>query len=131
MERVNLKSFRLAGTADSLIHLLTTSENRGKESALGSSILELIGYTKYLSQEGTTENLLGAGSLEIIQNLKVRSSFVTQEADEKTLRACEIYLFSRFNEYMDYVNKNTKIYNDRLGRPVVDETIVELIASMY
>lgn len=129
LERVDLRSARLAKTADSLIHILITSENDNKESTLGSLIIDLIGYTKYLSQEGTTENLLGAGSLEIIQNLKIRASFVTQEADEKRLRASELYMFSAFNEYMDYVNKNTKIYNDRLGKPIVDKTILKLLSN--
>ena len=129
LERVTIKSSRMSALADVLIQSFASS---GKDIGLDetdSILFELIGYTKYLSQEGTKENVLGAGSLEIIRDLHVRSSFVTHEADLKRMRASEHYAFNVFEEYMDYLKGNIRMYNFQLGKSMLDSDIISSLSS--
>ena len=131
LDRVIAKSIYMQQISDTLIRRFV----RGvlvPQPELDSMIYELIGYTLYLSKEGTTENLLGAGSLEIIQNVRVRESFVTQEADQKRLRETEKGIYESFSELLLYLKQHTNLYNYQLGKPMIDvPTQVKLSADRY
>ena len=104
LDRVIKKSGVIHKIADTLIHRFSRSELISQPQ-LDTMAYKLAEYTLYLSQEGTTENLLGASSLEIIQNVKIRTSFVTQEADKKRIRELEKGVYGIFNEYIQYLKK--------------------------
>ena len=131
LDRVIDKSGYMHGIADTLIQRFDRGE-RIAQPELDSLVLELVAYSLYLSKEGTTENLLGAGSLEIIQNLEIRSSFVTQEADQKRLREVEKGVYDVFSEMLIYLKLNVEMYNYQLGKVMVDEqTQSRLMADRY
>jgi len=128
LDRVIDKADYMHRIADSLIHRYDRSELIDQPE-LDSLILELVAYTLYLSKEGTTENLLGAGSLEIIQNLEIRSSFVTQEADQKRLREVEKGVYDSFSEMLDYLKLHTEMYNYQLEKFMIDEPTQQRLMS--
>ncbi|NQZ77014.1 MAG: hypothetical protein HRT61_13065 [Ekhidna sp.] len=131
LERVIKKSGTIHRTADTLIHRFSRNQSTS-QPALDSMTLILGEYTLYLSQEGTTQNLLGAGSLEIIQNVRIRTSFVTQEADQKRIREVEKGVFGIFNEYIDYLKQHTKMHHYTLGRIILDkQTELKLMSDDY
>lgn len=131
LDRVITKSGYMQQIADTLIRRYVRGESV-PQPELDSMIYELIGYTLYLSKEGTTENLLGAGSLELIQNLTIRQSFVTQEADQKRLREVEKGIYESFAEMLLYLKHNVDLYYLQLGQPMIDElTQSKLMADRY
>jgi len=119
LERVIGKSGMMHLIADTLIQRFSRGQSI-RQPELDSMAFRLAEYTLYLSQEGTTENLLGASSLEIIQNLLIRTSFVTQEADQKRIRELEKGVYGIFNEYLQFLKTHTKLYNYSNGRVVIN-----------
>ena len=131
LNRVIDRSGYLYQLADTLIIRFVASRPTSQPE-LDSMVYQLMGYTLYLSKEGTTENLLGAGSLEIIQNTEIRASFVTQEADQKRLREVEKGAYDSFNEYLLYLKNHSKMYNYPLGNPMIDQrTQANMMKDQY
>jgi len=111
LERVMHKSDETACLADSLLMY-----KRGELTDIGSEqldflILDVSGFTVYQTHEGTVQDILGSGILDIIKNDSIRLSIGSWQANLKGIREYERLDRESSVAYMEYLKAHVDIYN--------------------
>lgn len=104
LDRVLLKSELAIESSDSLIALSPDGLSGLPAGALDELMNGLLGYTKHMTRQGTIEDLLGSGDLEVIRNDTIRRAIATWDADLKFVREVEVDAkesFIKTNNYLD------------------------------
>ena len=110
LDRVIEKSGLATRACDSIIAF----SRRAPEDIPNEQLLELqldvLGYTKHMTLEGTIEDLQGSGKLAVIRNDSVRRAMAIWEADMRLLREIEVDGKRSFENYLDYLNDHFPFY---------------------
>ena len=126
LDRVIVKSGAILVACDSVIaYSQRAPEDIPNDSLLGY-MEDLMGYTKHMTRQGTVEDLLGSGKLEVIQNDSVRRAVATWEADLKLSRELEEDAKMAFLSYGEYLDTHMPIYE----RPDMEKFKKELLPRM-
>lgn len=127
LDRVIDKSEKILTASDSVIAYSQRSPAEIPDTMLLRYMEDLMGYTKHMTQQGTIEDLLGSGKLEVIQNDSVRRAIATWEADLKLMRELEADSKVSFQNLVEYLNKHIPMYE----RPDMDRFKGELLPQMH
>ena len=126
LDRVIAKSGDILAACDSVI----AYSQRTPEKVSGDSLLfymgNLMGYTKHMTRQGTIEDLLGSGKLEVLQNDSIRRAVATWEADLKLSRELEEDAKMAFQAYGGYLDLHLPMYK----RPDMEMVKRELLPEM-
>lgn len=110
LDRVIEKSGLTTRACDSIIAFSRRApEDISNEQLLGFQ-LEVMGYTKHMTLEGTIEDLQGSGKLAVIRNDSIRRAMATWQADMRLLRELEVDGKRSFENYLDYLNDQFPFY---------------------
>jgi len=126
LDRVITKSGDILAACDSVI----AYSQRTPENVSGDSLLfymeDLMGYTKHMTRQGTIEDLLGSGKLEVLQNDSIRRAVATWDADLKLSRELEEDAKMTFQSYGEYLDLHLPMYK----RPDMEMVKRELLPEM-
>jgi hypothetical protein len=110
LDRVIEKSGRATRACDSIIAFSRRSPEDISNEQLLDFQLEVMGYTKHMTLEGTVEDLQGSGKLAIIRNDSVRRAMATWAADMRLLRELEVDGKRSFENYLDFLDEHFPFY---------------------
>ena len=85
-------------------------------------------YTLFMSSEGTIEDIVGSGDVEIIKNDAIRKSIVSWESNLKLLREWERIDQNAAEEGRTYLQNNLPMYRLRVEEALFD---VELTDALF
>ncbi len=126
LDRVIVKSGNILAACDSVIAYSKRTPEKIAEDSLLNYMKDLMGYTKHATQQGTIEDLLGSGKLEVIQNDSIRRAVATWEADMKLSRELEEDAKTAFMSYGEYIDLRLPGYE----RPDIEKVKRELLPQM-
>ena len=126
LERVIVKSQNVVIGSDSLIAYSRRAPKDIPDERMMQYMDQVMGYTKHMTQQGTVEDLMGSGRLEVIRNDTIRRAIATWEADLKLMRELEVDAKTSFLNLVEYLNTNVPIYE----RPDLNYLKTELLAQM-
>ncbi|MEM9050967.1 MAG: DUF6090 family protein [Bacteroidota bacterium] len=128
LERVIEKSTRVSQRADSLLMYLTSAEI-DFSIKYDRYVFSLTGFTIYLSQEGTVQDIIGSGNLNLITNDSVRLKLVTWDADLKNLREWELLGKATAGAHFEYIRTHFDYYKGGRGESILKESDVLAMKS--
>jgi hypothetical protein len=120
LDRVINNTLDEAVQSDTLLMILTDQITLSEDESLIHAISGAAGYSIYLSHEGTLQNILGAGSLEIIIHDEIRSSLATWEGGLKYIRGWEENSKRSFDQYIDFIKEELPYFRLRTGEVFTD-----------
>lgn len=126
LERVIAKSQNVVIGSDSLIAYSRRAPKDIPDERMVQYVDHVMGYTKHMTQQGTIEDLMGSGRLEVIRNDTIRRAIATWEADLKLMRELEVDAKASFLNLVEYLNTNVPTYE----RPDLMYLKTELLAQM-
>ncbi len=112
LDRVLEKSNNIIQSSDSLMALGSQGLSDLPPGSLNSLMDGLLGYTKHMTRQGTIEDLLGSGDLEVIRNDTIRRAMATWDADLKLVREVEVDVKASFTKTIDYLNQHILMFDD-------------------
>lgn len=112
LDRVIQKSENVVVASDSLIALSSKGLSQLPAGGLNPLMDGLLGYTKHMTRQGTIEDLLGSGNLEVIRNDTIRRAMATWDADLKLIRELEVDVKDSFTKTIDYLNEQVLMLGD-------------------
>ena len=115
LERVIFKSNITESIADSILMYKKGELLDLSFSQLDMLIMDATGFTVYKTHEGTVQDILGSGILDIIENDSIRLGIGSWQASLKDLREWESLDKESSRKYMDYLKEHIDIYNFRDG----------------
>ena len=110
LDRVIEKSGLTTRACDSIIAFSRRDPADISNERLMELQLEVVGYTKHMTLEGTIEDLQGSGKLAIIRNDSVRRAMATWEADMRLVRELEVDGKRSFENYLDFLDVQFPFY---------------------
>ena len=110
LDRVIEKSGLTTRACDSIIAFSRRAPEDISNEQLLDFQLEVMGYTKHMTLEGTIEDLQGSGKLAVIRNDSIRRAMATWQADMRLLRELEVDGKRSFENYLDYLNDQFPFY---------------------
>ena len=110
LDRVIEKSGLATRACDSIIAFSRRAPEDISNEQLLELQLEVMGYTKHMTLEGTIEDLQGSGKLAVIRNDSIRRAMATWQADMSLLREVEEDGKRSFENYLDYLNDQFPFY---------------------
>ena len=97
---------------------------------LDTLIMNAIVFTVYKSYEGTVQDILGSGTLDIIKNDSIRLAIASWQANLKDIREWEKLEKVSNKEYLDYLQQRIPIYKMRYKSGILTEQKkIELFAD--
>ncbi len=126
LDRVIVKSGNILAACDTVVAYSKSPPDKIPEDKLLDYMQDLMGYTKHATQQGTIEDLLGSGKLEVIQNDSIRRAVATWEADMKLSRELEEDAKTAFMSYVEYIDLRLPLYE----RPDIEKVKRELLPQM-
>ncbi len=84
-------------------------------------MMDATGFTVFQSQEGTIQDIMGSGSLDIITNDSIRISIGSWQANLKDIREWETLDKNSYVQYSEYLQKQVKLYVRELNELPIDE----------
>ena len=129
LDRVICKKEDTQKMADSLLLWST-----GNYSRIPIDTLEVYApvvglYTLFLSSEGTIEDIVGSGDVEIIENDAIRKSIVSWESTLKLPREWERIGQGAAEEGMTYLQNKVPMYRQRLNEPLLNAELTESLLN--
>lgn len=126
LDRVIAKSGKILKACDSVISYSQRAPEEVPEDSLLVFMGDLMGYTKHMTRQGTIEDLLGSGKLDVIRNDSIRRAVATWEADLKLSRELEEDAKMAFQSYAEYLDLHIPMYE----RPNMENVKKELLPQM-
>jgi hypothetical protein len=102
--RIIEKSDRIKKSADSILKIKYRNNLVSNPLQLVGVSTDLVGFTIYLSNDGTVKDILGSNTLQIIKNDSLRKAIGTWESSLKSLREFEELGKNSANDFSDYLN---------------------------
>ena len=124
LKRVITKTEETSMSADSILQLKSGELDSLNIRSFVSCMMNATGFTVYQSQEGTIQDILGSGKLDIITNDSLRLAIGSWEANLKNIREWENLDKDTYAVYSKYLHEHANLYkiNDRRELPI-DENI--------
>ena len=124
LQRVIEKTEQTSKSSDSILQFKT-----GKLEALSlkefvSCALNATGFTVFQTQEGTIQDIVGSGKLDIITNDSIRLVIGSWDAGLKSIREWEDLDKNSSTTYIEYLNQHTDTYKISFQNLPVDEDIM-------
>ncbi|MGA9240178.1 DUF6090 family protein [Robiginitalea sp.] len=110
LDRVIEKSGLATRACDSIIAFSRRAPEDISNEQLMDFQVEVMGYTKHMTLEGTLEDLQGSGKLAVIRNDSIRRAMATWEADMRLLRELEVDGKRSFENYLDFLDEHFPFY---------------------
>ena len=110
LNRVIEKTDKTSNSSDSILQF-----QRGDIEALNlrsfiRCIMNATGFTVYQTQEGTIQDIMGSGNLDVIRNDSIRLAIGSWQANLKDLREWEKLDKNSFTVYNEFLQNNLKVY---------------------
>ena len=112
LERVIKKSKNTSSKADSILMLQKNEIENITLPKLLDLIMEATGFTIYSTHEGSVQDILGSGNLDIIKNDSIRFAIGSWEANLKFIREYEKMEKKSVDDYDDYLQLHLDLYKD-------------------
>lgn len=112
LERVIKKSKNTSSKADSILMLQKKEIEDVTLPKLLNLIMDATGFTIYSTHEGTVQDILGSGNLDIIKNDSIRLAIGSWEANLKTIKEWEKMEKKSVDDYDNYLQLHLDLYKD-------------------
>lgn len=100
---------------DTILYLSKTEEYKNWEEPRLSFLLYKLGnYTLFEVYDGTFNEIMSSGSLNIISNSTIRKAIVSWEASLIEMREIERFVKGNHSIFIEYLNKNIIFYDPEL-----------------
>ena len=110
IQRVIRKSELTRNVSDSILRYKSKDTNNFSLAQLDTLILGATGFTVYQTHEGTVQDILGSGVLNIIKNDSIRHAIGSWQASLKNIREWEKLDIESANQYMQYLKQHIDIF---------------------
>ena len=118
LDRVISKTAYTYQASDSILKHKRGEIDSFKLHRFFSCVLGGIGYTVYIVQEGTIQDIIGSGNLDLIKNDSIRRAIGSWQANLNFMREWEHLDKNVADDYSEYLNKNIDMY--KLLNPVIE-----------
>lgn len=94
-------------------------------------VMEATGFTVYITQEGTVQDILGSGGLGVIKNDSIRLAIGSWEANLKIIREFEKIDKKETDMYYEYLTKHIDLYkaHDVIRTLPINDDVVNYLLS--
>lgn len=110
LERVIKKSELVKVRANRILEYKRGDIDSLTLTQLDTLVMTISGYTMFLSQDGTIEDIIGSGSLNIIKNDSLRQAIASWNSNLKIIREYEDLSKKGEIQYLNYLRQNIDIY---------------------
>ena len=121
--RVIKKTELVFTSADSILKLKREEIDIIPLNDFVGCIMDGTGFTVYQTQEGTIQDIMGSGNLDLIKNNELRLAIGSWEANLKGIREWEILNKNSSNEYYEFLRQNINLYKVDNRELPVDEDL--------
>ena len=122
LERVIQKSEFTSNKADSVLKFRNNEIDDIALPELIRFIMGASGFTVYASHEGTIQDVIGSGNLDIIKNDSIRLAIGSWEGNLKLIREWEIIEKKSVDDYMNLLMPLLDLYKDDPSLIITKET---------
>ncbi|WP_235299582.1 hypothetical protein [Portibacter marinus] len=98
------KARATSSSIDSIFVLVELDSNLFKKDQIVKLFMKGLGFTVFRAQEGTVNDIMGSGKLEVIRDDTIRLSIGSWEANLRTIREWEKIERESWNNYKDQLN---------------------------
>ncbi len=112
LERVIEKSEFTSKHADTVLMIYQNEIRDVPLDKLIRQIMTATGFTVYTSQEGTIQDIVGSGTLDIIKNDSIRLAIGSWEGNLKMIREWEKMEKKSVDEYDGFIMSNIDLFKD-------------------
>ena len=129
LERVIKKTERTIIYADSILQHKKGALESLSLFSFTNCIMNASGFTVYKSQEGTIQDILGSGNLDVISNDSIRFAIGSWTANLKNIREWESLDKNTYSNYSNYLHRHINLYeiDERRVLPVNNGIMEELM----
>jgi hypothetical protein len=130
LDRVISKTAHTVEASDSILRHKREEIDSLKLHVFFSCLLGGESYTVYTVQEGTIQDIMGSGNLDIIKNDSIRRAIGSWQANLNFMKEWERLDKNVADDYAEYLNKNIDMYkmaNPNLELPITLEEKERLI----
>ncbi len=122
LDRVIKKTEFTSKSADSILKLKAGELASLSLMSYVRCMMNATGFTVYQSQEGTIQDILGSGKLDVITNDSLRLAIGSWQAHLKIIREWETIDKKTYNIYSDYLHEHANLYKigDKRELPIDD-----------
>ena len=110
LDRVIKKTEITSKSADSILQLKAGELDSLSLRNFVRCMMNATGFTVYQSQEGTIQDVIGSGKLDIITNDSLRLAIGSWQVHLKNIREWETIDKKTFNIYSDYLHEHANLY---------------------
>jgi len=130
LKRVIKKTEVTFNASDSILKLQRGELKDFDSKTFISCIMNATGFTVYKTQEGTVQDILGSGSLDIIKNDSIRLAVGSWVANLKDLREWEKLDKAATDKYYEYLIKHVDIYKfEGEGSLILEDSTKEFLLN--
>jgi hypothetical protein len=124
LKRVIKKTEQTSMSADSILQLKEGEIDSLNLMSFVGCMMNATGFTVYQSQEGTIQDILGSGKLDIITNDSLRLAIGSWEANLKGIREWESLDKKTYSIYSEYLHEHAALYKISYKKELpISETI--------
>ena len=129
LDRVIKKTEFTSKYADSILQHKTGELDALSLESFVNCMMNATGFTVYQSQEGTIQDILGSGKLDVITNDSLRLAIGSWQAHLKNIREWETIDKKTYNKYSDYLHEHVNLYKigDMHELPIDEDIRNELL----
>ena len=131
LDRVINKSRATINAADSLLRYTQGKLEINNVGKVQDLVMKSSGYTIFLSQEGTINDIFGSGDLSLIQNDSIRKVMVNWTARLKYLREFEDLGKKNQLKYMDYLANRIPMYQRGIDQEFMNQKAIGKLKDDY
>jgi len=128
LNRVIKKTEDTSSSADSILQFKRGDLGILNLKSFVACLMDATGFTVYQTQEGTIQDIIGSGNLDVISNDSIRLAIGSWQANLKDLREWEKLDKSSYTVYNEFLQQNIKVYLiSQPGFPLDDIKMNELL----
>jgi hypothetical protein len=127
LERVIEKSELVKIRANRILEYERGDINNETLAQLDTLVMNISDYTIFLSQDGTIEDIIGSGALNIIKNDSIRQAIASWNSNLKNMREYEDLSKKGTIQYLEYLRQTIDIYKASNQETILTEGTKEFL----
>ena len=109
--------------SDSTLSMSQLDNNSIPDTTFTRNMMQSLGFTIFLSNEGTINDIIGSGNLNMISDPEIRSAIASWEAEFKLIREFEKLGKEATTTYEKYLSENVDLYRYVKGGPTLSKKL--------
>lgn len=121
LERVIKKSELVKVRANRILEYERGEDDNETLAQLDTLVMNISDYTIFLSQDGTIDDIIGSGALNIIKKDSIRQAIASWNSNLKNMREYEQLSKDGAIQYLEYLRQNIDIYKASNQETILNE----------